>query len=172
MDPCKDRPGDVPEPWLCPDSKLSVSKANIPSRSSGTSRNSPSLHTPTVPSIGWYLISMLTLVLKWKKSWWKWVKLERHNLTLKHVDKFYLSNDVINNPSESYFPFISTKKSDISTTPISNTAGCWIKCKQKPRWNDLQISQSNVLFTIEHRKHIKYWKRHIYYFTKNTQIVQ
>lgn len=45
MDPCKDRPADVPEPWLCPDSKLSVSKANIPSRSSGTSRYSPSLHT-------------------------------------------------------------------------------------------------------------------------------
>lgn len=62
MDPCKDFPGDVPDPWLCPDNKLSVSKANIPSRSSGTSRNSPSLHTVPKLSIDWYLISMVTQV--------------------------------------------------------------------------------------------------------------
>lgn len=68
MDPCKDLPGDVPEPWLCPDSKLSVSKANIPSRSSGTSRNSPSLHDALKLSIDWYLISMVTLVCNQNKK--------------------------------------------------------------------------------------------------------
>lgn len=62
MDPCKDRPGDVPDPRLCPDSRLSVSKENIPSRSSGMSRNSPSLHTVPKLSMDWYLISMVTLV--------------------------------------------------------------------------------------------------------------
>lgn len=62
MDPCNDRFADAPEPRLCPDSKLSVSNVNMPSRSSGTSRFSPWLHRAAVPSIGWYLISMVTLV--------------------------------------------------------------------------------------------------------------
>lgn len=62
MDPCRDRPGDVPEPRLCPDSRLSVSKVNIPSGSLGMSRNSPSFHTVPKLSIDLYLISMVTLV--------------------------------------------------------------------------------------------------------------
>lgn len=62
MDPCRERPGDVAEPWLWPDSRLSVSKANIPSGSSGTSRYSPLLHIPPRLSIDWHLISMVMLV--------------------------------------------------------------------------------------------------------------
>ncbi|TNN64467.1 hypothetical protein EYF80_025318 [Liparis tanakae] len=39
MDPCRDRPGDVPDPGLCPDSKLSVSK--VVSHSSPTQPRCP-----------------------------------------------------------------------------------------------------------------------------------
>ena len=60
MELCRERLADVPELWLCPDSRLSVSKEKVPS--SGTSRNSPSLHVPAEPSSVWYLISMVTLV--------------------------------------------------------------------------------------------------------------
>lgn len=70
MDPCRERPGDVVEPWLWPDSRLSVSKANIPSGSSGTSRYSPLLHGPPRLSIDWHLISMVMLVWRTQGSVW------------------------------------------------------------------------------------------------------
>ena len=60
MEPWRERLADIPELWLWPDSRLSVSKEKVPS--SGTSRNSPSLHMPAEPSSVWYLISMVTLV--------------------------------------------------------------------------------------------------------------
>lgn len=60
--PWMDRPGDTPDPWLCPESRLSVSNWNVPSGSPGMSRNSPSLQTPTVPSMVVYLMCMVIVV--------------------------------------------------------------------------------------------------------------
>ena len=86
--PWMDRPGDTPDPdpWLCPESRLSVSNWNVPSGSPGTSRNSPSLHTPTVPSMVVYLMSTVTLV--WNGIADQWIsknKQETHRFLIKWI---------------------------------------------------------------------------------------